>query len=43
MVLDDYGFPTCAGARQAVDEYFAGRETIPIVLPTGPAIIFKLK
>lgn len=43
MVFDDYGSPSCAGARQAVDEYFAGRETIPIVLPTGQAIIFKSK
>ena len=25
IVLDDYGFPSCPGARRAVDEFFAGR------------------
>jgi O-methyltransferase len=43
MVFDDYGFPSCAGARQAVDEYFAGRQIIPLVLPTGQAIVYKPK
>jgi len=41
MVFDDYGFPTCPGARAAVDAYFAGREVVPLVLPTGQAIVFK--
>jgi len=41
MVFDDYGFPTCPGARAAVDTYFAGREVVPLVLPTGQAIVFK--
>jgi O-methyltransferase len=41
MVFDDYGFPSCFGARQAVDEFFAGRPEVPLVLPTGQAVVFK--
>ena len=41
LVFDDYGFKTCAGARKAVDNYFQQTGIIPIVLPTGQAIVFK--
>lgn len=41
IVCDDYGFPTCPGARAAVDEFFAGKAAIPLCLPTGQAVIFK--
>lgn len=41
LVFDDYGFPSCPGARQAVDAYFSGREVVPLVLPTGQAVVFK--
>lgn len=41
LVFDDYGFPSCPGARQAVDTYFLGRKVVPLVLPTGQAIVFK--
>jgi O-methyltransferase len=41
MVFDDYGFPSCAGARQAVDEFFAGTPLVPLVLPTGQAVVFR--
>ncbi len=41
MVFDDYGFPTCAGARIAVDEYFLNMDVVPLVLPTGQALVFK--
>ena len=41
MIFDDYGLPTCPGARQAVDEYFFGKNVIPLCLPTGQAIVFK--
>jgi len=41
MIFDDYGFPTCPGARQAVDEFFLGKPEIPLVLPTGQAVVFK--
>lgn len=42
MIFDDYGFPTCPGARAAVDEFFAGCREVPLVLPTGQALVFKL-
>jgi len=41
MVFDDYGFPSCPGARAAVDEYFRETTAYPLVLPTGQAVIFK--
>jgi O-methyltransferase len=41
MVFDDYGFPSCPGARAAVDEFFRERATAPLVLLTGQAIVFK--
>lgn len=43
LVLDDYGFPSCPGARRAVDEFFAdGRPEVPLCLPTGQCLITKL-
>lgn len=42
IVIDDYGFPTCKGAKIAVDEFFAGKRHIPICLPTGQAVIIKV-
>jgi O-methyltransferase len=41
MILDDYGLPSCPGARAAVDEYFAETVVQPLVLPTGQAVVFK--
>ena len=42
IVFDDYGQPTCPGARRAVDEY-CGRIPAPaIALPTAQAILVKL-
>jgi len=41
VVLDDYGFPTCPGARAAVDEFFAHELCKPLCLPTGQALVFK--
>lgn len=41
LVFDDYGFPTCPGARKAVDHYFSDKPEIPLILPTGQAIIIK--
>jgi O-methyltransferase len=42
LVFDDYGFPTCPGARQAVDDFFRDRPEQPLVLPTGQALVFAL-
>ncbi len=41
MIFDDYGFPSCPGARKAVDEAFAGRLEVPICLPTGQCLVIK--
>jgi O-methyltransferase len=42
MIFDDYGFPSCPGARKAVDEAFAKRPEIPLCLPTGQCLVIKL-
>jgi O-methyltransferase len=42
MVFDDYGFPSCPGARIAVDDFFRGKPEFPLVLPTAQAIVYKL-
>lgn len=41
MIFDDYGFPSCPGARSAVDTYFKDSKAYPLVLPTGQAVVFK--
>jgi len=41
MIFDDYGFASCPGARQAVDEFFSEKPEKPLVLPTGQAVVFK--
>jgi O-methyltransferase len=41
IVFDDYGFPTCPGALQAVDDFFRQKEAVPLCLHTGQAIVFK--
>jgi O-methyltransferase len=41
MVFDDYSFPSCVGALKAVDEYFGGKSVVPVVSPTGHALVFK--
>ncbi len=42
MVFDDYGFPSCPGARAAVDEFFAGQREQPLYLSTGQAMVTRL-
>ncbi|HTY73692.1 MAG TPA: TylF/MycF/NovP-related O-methyltransferase [Actinomycetes bacterium] len=42
LVVDDYGWTSCPGARAAVDEYFAGRPECPVYLPTGQALVVRL-
>ncbi len=40
MLFDDYGFPSCPGAREAVDNFFSGKPEQPLVLATGQAVVF---
>ncbi len=42
FVFDDYGFPSCPGARLAVDSFFADKRECPLVLPTGQAVVVKI-
>ncbi len=42
FIFDDYGFPSCPGARLAVDEFFRTRPEHPVYLPTGQAVVSKL-
>jgi O-methyltransferase len=42
VIFDDYGFPTCPGAREAVDDFFRSKPEVPLVLPTGQAVVIKL-
>ncbi len=42
MVIDDYGFLTCPGAKMAVDEFFFDKIEYPCYLPTGQCIIIRL-
>jgi O-methyltransferase len=41
LLFDDYGFVKCAGARMAVDEFFASRPESPCYLPTGQSLVIK--
>ena len=42
MLFDDYGFPSCPGARRAVDEYFDQKSVVPVVLSTGQCFVRRL-
>jgi O-methyltransferase len=41
ILFDDYGAPTCYGARLAVDKFFENKKEFPIVLGTSQAFIIK--
>jgi len=41
LIFDDYGFPTCPGARKAVDDFFRDKVEIPLYLPTGQCWIVR--
>ena len=41
ILIDDYGEPTCYGARLAVDEFFNDKPEFPIILPTGQALVVR--
>ena len=42
IVFDDYGFPTCPGAKIAVDEFFFDKPEYPCYLPTGQCLVIKV-
>ncbi len=39
MVFDDYGWPSCPGARAAVDEFFADKPERLLTLSTGQCVV----
>ncbi len=41
MLFDDYGFPTCPGARKAVDEFFSDKPETPFYLSTGQCWVMR--
>jgi O-methyltransferase len=41
MVFDDYGFPSCPGARKAVDEFFSDKPERPVYLPSGQCVVVR--
>lgn len=41
MIYDDYGFPSCPGAKLAVDEFYSDKPEKPLYLPTGQAMVIK--
>jgi len=43
MIFDDYGFPSCPGAKTAVDEFFRDKQEKPIYLTTGQCVVTKIK
>jgi hypothetical protein len=41
ILLDDYGFNSCPGARLAADEFFADLPERIVMLPTGQAFVMR--
>lgn len=41
MVFDDYGFPSCPGAKAALDEWSQNVGVPFVYLPTGQAVVFR--
>jgi O-methyltransferase len=41
IIFDDYGMPSCPGARAAVDQFFADKPEKPLALHTGQALVFR--
>jgi O-methyltransferase len=42
FLFDDYGYPSCPGARAAVDEFFADKPEVPVATVTGQCSVQKL-
>jgi O-methyltransferase len=41
IVFDDYGFPTCPGARKAVDSFFLDKPEQPLILSNAQAVVIR--
>jgi O-methyltransferase len=41
ILFDDYGWHSCPGAREAVDEFAERMNLLPLILPSGQAVITK--
>jgi O-methyltransferase len=41
IVMDDYGFVTCPGAKRAADEFFSQKLEPVVMLTTGQALVIK--
>lgn len=41
ILVDDYGFLSCLGVREAVDSFFNDKPEVPLYLPSGQALIIK--
>lgn len=41
LVFDDYGLPSCPGARAAVDQFFRGRPEAPFPLINGQCVVVR--
>lgn len=41
LVYDDFGLASCPGARKAVEQFFASKAEVPLVLQTGQCIVVK--
>lgn len=41
LLLDDYGFAICPGAREAADEYFRDKSESILEIPTGQGLVIK--
>ena len=42
LLFDDYGYPSCPGAREAVDEFFADKPELGLTMITGQCAVRKL-
>lgn len=41
LICDDYGFASCPGAKQAIDEFFADKPENVLALTSGQSIVIK--
>lgn len=41
ILMDDYGFLTCPGAKAAADEFFKAKDEPVVMLPTGQAFVIR--